>query len=94
MGAEQAAQVLISVKNDQAARAGEPPMTKEQEEEIRAPIVELAAQEWSAWHSTANLWDDGILDPARTRDALGLALAAARNAPLEGRKQGHGTFRM
>jgi 3-methylcrotonyl-CoA carboxylase beta subunit len=54
----------------------------------------VAEQEGSAWHSTANLWDDGILDPARTRDALGLALAAAQNAPLAGRRQGHGTFRM
>jgi acetyl-CoA carboxylase carboxyltransferase component len=94
MGPEQAAQVLVSVKNEQLAREGAPPLTPEQEEEIRAPIVALAEQEGSAWHSTAQLWDDGILDPARTRDALGLALAAAQNAPLEGRRQGHGTFRM
>ncbi|HVI93823.1 MAG TPA: carboxyl transferase domain-containing protein [Anaeromyxobacter sp.] len=94
MGPEQAAQVLVSVKKDQLAREGAPPLTPEQEEELRAPIVALAEQEGSAWHSTAQLWDDGILDPARTRDALGLALAAAQNAPLEGRRQGHGTFRM
>ena len=94
MGGEQAGQVLVSVKNDQLAREGQPPLTPEQEEEIRAPILALADQEGSAWHSTANLWDDGILDPALTRDALGLALAAAQNAPLEGRQQGHGTFRM
>jgi len=86
--------VLVSVKKDQLAREGAPPLTPEQEEELRAPIVALAEQEGSAWHSTAQLWDDGILDPARTRDALGLALAAAQNAPLEGRRQGHGTFRM
>jgi acetyl-CoA carboxylase carboxyltransferase component len=94
MGPEQAAQVLVSVKNEQRAREGAPPLTPEQEEEIRGPIVAAAEQEGSAWHSTAQLWDDGILDPARTRDALGLALAAAQNAPLEGRRQGHGTFRM
>jgi len=94
MGGEQAAQVLISVRNDQLAREGQAPMTREQEDEIRAPILAAAEQEGGAWHSTANLWDDGILDPARTRDALGLALAAAQNAPLEGRQQGHGTFRM
>ncbi len=94
MGPEQAAQVLITVKNDQLAREGKPPLGKEQEDEIRAPILALAEQEGSAWHSTANLWDDGILDPARTRDVLGLALAAAQNAPLEGRRQGYGTFRM
>lgn len=94
MGGEQAAEVLISVKNDQLAREGLPPLTPEQAEEIRAPILAAAEEEGGAWHSTANLWDDGILDPARTRDALGLALAAAQNAPLEGRRQGHGIFRM
>ncbi len=94
MGGEQAAQVLVSVKNEQLVREGRPPMTKEQEDEMRAPVLALAEQEGGAWHSTANLWDDGILDPARTRDALGLAIAASQNAPLEGRRQGHGVFRM
>ncbi len=94
MGGEQAAQVLVAVKNDQRAREGLPPLGREEEEEIRAPILALAEQEGGAWHSTAQLWDDGILDPARTRDALGLGIAAARNAPLEGRQRGHGVFRM
>ena len=69
-------------------------MAKEQEDEIRAPILEVANAEGGAYHSTANLWDDGILDPARTRDALGLALAVAASAPSEGRQVGYGTFRM
>ena len=94
MGPEQAAAVLVSVRNGQRARDGEPPLTPEEEEEIRAPIVAAAEAEGSAWHSTANLWDDGILDPARTRDALGLALAVAQRVPLERRRQGHGIFRM
>ena len=94
MGAEQAAQVLITVKNDQQARAGEPPMEKEMEEFIRMPIQQAAEKEGSALYSSAQLWDDGVLDPAQTRDVLGLALSASLNAPLEGRKQGHGTFRM
>jgi len=94
MGGEQAAEVLVSVKNDQLAREGLPPLTREQAQEIRAPILAQAEEEGSAWHGTARLWDDGILDPARTRDALGLAIAAARHAPLAGRRQGHGTFRM
>jgi acetyl-CoA carboxylase carboxyltransferase component len=94
MGGEQAAQVLLSVKNEQLAREGKPPLSGAQEEELRAPILALAEEEGSAWHSTANLWDDGILDPARTRDALGLALAVCRRVPREDRRQGHGTFRM
>jgi acetyl-CoA carboxylase carboxyltransferase component len=94
MGGDQAAQVLVSVKNDQRAREGKPPLAPEEEEEIRAPILALAEAEGSAWHSTAHLWDDGILDPARTRDALGLALAVCQKPPLEPRRQGYGTFRM
>jgi acetyl-CoA carboxylase carboxyltransferase component len=93
MGGEQAAQVLVSVKRDQLAREGKPPLTPAEEEEMRAPILALAEEEGSAWHSTANLWDDGILDPARTRDALGLALAVCRRVPRLG-PRGHGTFRM
>ncbi|MFH2009279.1 MAG: carboxyl transferase domain-containing protein [bacterium] len=94
MGAEEAAKVLITVKNDQLAREGEPPLAAEFEEFIRMPIKEAAEKEGSAYYSTANLWDDGIIDPARTRDVLGLAISASLNAPLEGRNQGHGTFRM
>ncbi len=94
MGAEQAADVLVSVKNDQLARAGQPPLPEQMIGMIRKPIIQAAQKECNAYHSTANLWDDGILDPARTRDVLGLALAASLNAPLAGRHQGHGTFRM
>jgi acetyl-CoA carboxylase carboxyltransferase component len=94
MGGEQAAEVLISVKNEQLAREGQPPLPPEATEMIRGPILAAADQEGGAYHSTANLWDDGILDPAQTRDVLGLAIAAARNASLDGRHQGHGTFRM
>jgi acetyl-CoA carboxylase carboxyltransferase component len=94
MGPEQAADVLLSVKNEQLAREGQPPLPAEAVEMIRGPILAMGEQEGGAYHSTANLWDDGIIDPAQTRDVLGLAIAAARNAPLDGRRQGHGTFRM
>ena len=49
-------------------------------------------QEGSPYYSTARLWDDGILDPAETRDALGLALAASLCAPIEATP--FGVFRM
>jgi len=94
MGGEQAADVLVSVKNDQLARAGQPPLPQEIVDGIRGPIIQSAFQEGNAYYSTANLWDDGILDPAATRDVLGLAVSASLNAPLAARKQGHGTFRM
>ncbi|HND28602.1 MAG TPA: carboxyl transferase domain-containing protein [Myxococcota bacterium] len=89
MGGEQAANVLISVQNAQRARAGEPPIPVEEEEMIREPIVENSLREGDAWYSTAQLWDDGIIDPAKTRDVLGLCLGvAARNE-----QPGFGIFR-
>jgi acetyl-CoA carboxylase carboxyltransferase component len=72
MGGNQAADVLITVQNDQLARAGKPPMSDEEAEAIRTSIVEAAHKEGNAYYSTANLWDDGIIDPAETRDVLGL----------------------
>jgi acetyl-CoA carboxylase carboxyltransferase component len=94
MGGEQAADVLVTVKNDQLAREGQPPLPKEIVDAIRGPIIEAGLKEGDAYYSTANLWDDGILDPAKTRDVLGLAISASLNAPLTGRHQGYGTFRM
>jgi len=46
----------------------------------------------SAYFSTSELWDDGILDPVDTRNALGMAISASLNAPLGDR--GYGVFRM
>jgi acetyl-CoA carboxylase carboxyltransferase component len=94
MGPEQAASVLVTVKNDQLAREGKPLLTEEAEEAIRAPIVETAIKEGDAFYSTANLWDDGILDPAHTRDVLGLALSVVSGPDPSTRDRGHSTFRM
>ncbi len=94
MGGEQAADVLVSVKNDQLAREGQPPLPPEIVEGIKKPIIQSALNEGNAYYSTANLWDDGILDPSMTRDVLGLAISVSLNAPLADREQGHGTFRM
>ncbi len=91
MGGEQAAGVLVTVKQDQAARENKT-LSAAEEEAIRAPILEKYEREGSPYYSTARLWDDGILDPAQTRDALGLALAAAFNAPIPPAK--FGVFRM
>jgi 3-methylcrotonyl-CoA carboxylase beta subunit len=91
MGGEQAAGVLVTVKQEQAARAGRE-ISPQEEEEIRAPILEKYEREGSPYYSTARLWDDGILDPALTRDALGLGISAAYNAPVPAAK--FGVFRM
>ena len=91
MGGEQAAGVLTTVKRDQLARAGQA-LTAEEEQAIRAPILEKYEREGSPYYSTARLWDDGILDPAETRQALALGLSAACNAPTPEPK--FGVFRM
>jgi 3-methylcrotonyl-CoA carboxylase beta subunit len=87
MGAEQAAEVLLHIKMDQLAESGQK-LTKKQQQEITDPILQRYEHEGSAWYSTARLWDDGIIDPAATRDVLGLGIEAASCAPLEPRKIG------
>jgi 3-methylcrotonyl-CoA carboxylase beta subunit len=91
MGGEQAAGVLTTVKKDQLARDGQT-LSADDEQAIRQPILEKYETEGSPYYSTARLWDDGILDPAETRQALGLGLAAAYNAPIGDAK--FGVFRM
>jgi acetyl-CoA carboxylase carboxyltransferase component len=94
MGGEQASGVLLTLRNDQLAKEGLPPMTKEEEDLIREPVISSAKKESNAYYSTANMWDDGILDPADTRDVLGLAISAAMNAPIRDDVFGYGIFRM
>jgi acetyl-CoA carboxylase carboxyltransferase component len=81
MGGEQAAKTLLTVKLQQLA-AKHHTMTAAEREAFMAPIRAKYEEEGSPYHSTARLWDDGVLDPVETRNVLGLALAAARNAPI------------
>ena len=92
MGGEQAANVLLTVKMDQLARRGEPPLSDAEQAAFKQPILEQYEQEGSPYYSSARLWDDGILDPAKTRDVLGLALAVCLAAPPE--ETAYGVFRM
>jgi acetyl-CoA carboxylase carboxyltransferase component len=92
MGGEQAANVLLTIKQDQLAREGKPPMTKEEAEEFKRPILEKYENEGNPYHSTARLWDDGVIDPVDTRQVLGLALSVVLNSPVE--EDGFGVFRM
>ena len=92
MGGPQAADVLATVKQDQRAREGLPPMSDSELEEFRRPILEKYETEGSPYYSTARLWDDGVIDPRDTRDVLGLAISASLNAPFP--DQDYGVFRM
>ena len=91
MGGPQAADTLATVRAGQVVRSGGE-WSPEQHEEFTAPIREQFDRQSTAYYSTARLWDDGIIDPADTRTVLGLALAAAANAPLE--PVNNGVFRM
>jgi acetyl-CoA carboxylase carboxyltransferase component len=91
MGGEQAAGVLATVKREQLAREGKP-FSPDDEQALRQPILEKYDHEGSPYYSTARLWDDGVLDPAQTRQALALGLSAARNAPAP--EPRFGVFRM
>lgn len=94
MGGPQAADVLISITNEQNARLGKPDLTPEEIAFFKDPVITAARKEGNAYYSTSNLWDDGILDPAKTRDTLGLAISASLNAPIRDDIHGHGIFRM
>jgi 3-methylcrotonyl-CoA carboxylase beta subunit/propionyl-CoA carboxylase len=91
MGATQAASVLTTVKRDQLTREGKT-FTPEDEDAIRQPILDKYEHEGSPYYSTARLWDDGIIEPAQTRQMLALGLSAAFNAPIAPPK--FGIFRM
>ena len=83
MGGEQAASVLATVRGE---------MTPEQEEEFKAPIRDQYESQGNPYYSTARLCDDGVIDPADTRDLLGLALDVIARTPLP--EPRFGVFRM
>ena len=91
MGGTQAASVLTTVKRDQLAREGKP-FPQADEDAIAAPILDKYEQEGSPYYSTARLWDDGIVDPAETRQMLALGLSMSYNAPIPDAR--FGVFRM
>ncbi|UCC40508.1 MAG: methylcrotonoyl-CoA carboxylase [Candidatus Aminicenantes bacterium] len=91
MGGEQAANVLLTVKlkrlKEQAKKLAE-----KEKEKLMKPILKKYDQEASPYFSTARIWDDGILDPLETREALALGIAMSLNAPIPDFKVG--IFRM
>ncbi|HEX8961502.1 MAG TPA: carboxyl transferase domain-containing protein [Rhodocyclaceae bacterium] len=91
MGGEQAASVLATVRRDGIEAKGGA-WGKEEEEAFKAPIREQYETQGHPYYATARLWDDGVLDPAQTRRALGLGISASLNAPIG--KTTFGVFRM
>ena len=91
MGGEQAAGVLATVKREAIERKGGT-WSQEEEEAFKRPTLEQFEHQSHPLYASARLWDDGIIDPRRTRDVLALSLGAALNAPVEETR--FGVFRM
>ncbi|MDZ7686490.1 MAG: carboxyl transferase domain-containing protein [Gammaproteobacteria bacterium] len=81
MGGAQAADVLAQVREDNLEAAGTP-WSAEERETFREPIMAQYEEQGHPFYASARLWDDGILDPAQTRQALAMGLAAALNKPI------------
>ena len=83
--------MLATVRRDGFEARGEE-WSAEDEEAFRKPIRDQYESQGHPYYATARLWDDGVIDPAQTRDVLGLGLAATMNAPIEDTR--FGVFRM
>ncbi|MEQ8899998.1 MAG: carboxyl transferase domain-containing protein [Roseovarius sp.] len=91
MGGAQAAGVLATVKRDAMEKRGET-WSAEDEEAFKRPTVEMFERQAHPLYASARLWDDGCIDPRKSRDVLALSLRAALNAPVEETR--FGVFRM
>ena len=67
-------------------------MTEEEEAAFKRPTIEMFERQSHPLYASARLWDDGIVDPRKTREVLALSLSAALNAPIEETR--FGVFRM
>ena len=91
MGGEQAAGVLATVKRDAIERRGGS-WSAEEEAEFKRPTIEMFEEQAHPLYASARLWDDGVIDPRKSRQVLALSLRAALNAPIADTK--FGIFRM
>ncbi|WP_170585833.1 carboxyl transferase domain-containing protein [Ruegeria arenilitoris] len=91
MGGEQAAGVLATVKRDGIERQGGT-WSAQEEAEFKRPTLEMFEEQSHPLYASARLWDDGIIDPRKSRDVLALSLSAALNAPIKDTR--FGVFRM
>ncbi|NLS03825.1 methylcrotonoyl-CoA carboxylase [Rhizobium sp. P32RR-XVIII] len=91
MGGEQAAGVLATVRSEALNRAGTA-WSADDEAAFKKPILDLFESQSHPLYASARLWDDGTIDPLKSRDVLGLSLSAALNAPVEETR--FGLFRM
>ncbi|MDC0736983.1 carboxyl transferase domain-containing protein [Cognatishimia sp. SS12] len=91
MGGAQAAGVLATVKRDAIERQGGS-WSADEEAAFKQPTIDMFEEQSHPLYASARLWDDGIIDPRKTRDVLALSLSAALCAPIEDTR--FGVFRM
>lgn len=91
MGGEQAAGVLLQIKQDQLAKKGES-WSEQAANDFKQPVLDNYEKQGHPYYASARLWDDGVIDPADTRRVLGLALSASLNKPIDDTQ--FGIFRM
>ena len=91
MGGEQAASVLATVRRDGLESRGKT-WSAEEETAFKAPLLAQYEVQGHPYYASARLWDDGVIDPADTRQVLSLALSASLNAPIPETR--FGVFRM
>ncbi|MEM1419952.1 MAG: carboxyl transferase domain-containing protein [Pseudomonadota bacterium] len=91
MGGEQAAGVLGTVRRDAIERKGGS-WSDGEEAAFKQPIIDQFEDQSHPLYASARLWDDGIIDPRKTREVLALSLSATLNAPIEDTR--FGVFRM
>ena len=91
MGAEQAASVLATVRREGVERSGGA-WSELDEKSFKQPILDQFERQSHPYYASARLWDDGVIDPAQTRQVLALAISASLNAPIPEAK--FGIFRM
>jgi 3-methylcrotonyl-CoA carboxylase beta subunit len=91
MGGEQAAGVMAQVTRDKKEKIGEK-WSDADEQAFMQPIIDDYEHQGHPYYASARLWDDGIIDPADTRQVLGLAISASLNKPIKDTK--FGVFRM
>ena len=82
MSADIATNVMLELRRQKGGDPGKMEADmKLIEEQVRAQYGEQS----DPYYATSRLWDDGLIEPAQTRDILGLCLAIVTSVPEAGR---------
>ena len=92
MGSEQLAGVMEIIKNNAAKKKGVKLDKSKMDQEKRA-LIEMMSKKQTSWHSSSEMWDDGVIEPSETRNYLGFCLAVIYNQKIKG-TESFGVFRM